>query len=34
MKMTVLYAGQSSPHAGWAAIDELALILARVFNAE
>jgi hypothetical protein len=34
MKMTVLYAGQSSPHAGWAAIDELALILARVFQAE
>ncbi len=34
MKMTVLYAGQSSPHAGWAAIDELALILARVFGAE
>jgi hypothetical protein len=34
MKMTVLYAGQSSPHAGWAAIDELALILARVFEAE
>lgn len=34
MKMTVLYAGQSSPHAGWAAIDELALILARVFKAE
>jgi len=31
MKMTVLYAGQGSPHAGWAAIDELALILARVF---
>lgn len=34
MKMTVLYAGLSSPHAGWAAIDELALILARVFDAE
>jgi Glycosyl transferases group 1 len=34
MKMTVLYAGESSPHAGWAAIDELALILARVFQAE
>ncbi len=34
MKMTVLYAGQGSPHAGWAAIDELALILARVFQAE
>ena len=34
MKMTVLYAGQSSPHAGWAPIDELALILARVFQAE
>ena len=34
MKMTVLYAGQSAPHAGWAAIDELALILARVFQAQ
>jgi hypothetical protein len=34
MKMTVLYAGQASPHAGWVAIDELALILARVFQAE
>lgn len=34
MKMTVLYAGQRTPHAGWAAIDELALILARVFRAE
>jgi hypothetical protein len=34
MKMTVLYAGQSSPHAGWAAIDELALIMARIFRAE
>jgi hypothetical protein len=34
MKMTVLYAGASSPHAGWVAIDELALILARVFEAE
>jgi Glycosyl transferases group 1 len=34
MKMTVLYAGLRSPHAGWAAIDELALILARVFQAE
>ena len=34
MKMTILYAGQSSPHAGWAAIDELALIMARVFAAE
>ena len=33
MKMTVLYAGLRSPHAGWAAIDELALILARVFQA-
>jgi hypothetical protein len=32
--MTVLYAGLSSPHAGWAAIDELALILARVFQAQ
>jgi Glycosyl transferases group 1 len=34
MKMTVMYAGLSSPHAGWAAIDELALIMARVFRAE
>jgi hypothetical protein len=34
MKMTVLCAGLRSPHAGWAAIDELALILARVFQAE
>jgi hypothetical protein len=34
MKMTVLYAGLSSPHAGWAAIDELALLLARTFQAE
>ena len=34
MKMTVLYAGLRSPHAGWAAIDELALILGRVFQAE
>ena len=34
MKMTVLFAGMSAPHAGWTAIDELALILQRVFNAE
>ncbi len=34
MKMKVMYAGMSSPHAGWAAIDELALILGRLFNAE
>lgn len=34
MKMTVLCAGLSTPHAGWTAIDELALILARCFNAE
>ena len=34
MKMTVLCAGLGSPHAGWAAIDELALILARCFGAE
>jgi hypothetical protein len=34
MKMTVLNAGLGSPHAGWAAIDELALILTRVFDAE
>lgn len=34
MKMTVMCAGLASPHAGWAAIDELALIMARVFDAE
>ena len=34
MKMTVLCAGLSAPHAGWAAIDELAFILARCFDAE
>lgn len=34
MKMTILCAGLSTPHAGWAAIDELALMLARYFDAE
>jgi len=34
MKMTVLCAGLGSLHAGWAAIDELALILSRCFQAE
>jgi hypothetical protein len=34
MKMNVLSAGLGSPHAGWAAIDELAIILARCFAAE
>lgn len=34
MKMSVLCAGIIAPHAGWAAIDELALILHRVFHAE
>ena len=32
--MTVLCAGLAAPHAGWAAIDELALLLARYFEAE
>lgn len=34
MKMTVLCAGLSAPHAGWVAIDELAFILATCFDAE
>ena len=34
MKTTVLYAGLASPHAGWVAIDELAELLARYFQAE
>ena len=33
MKMTVLCAGLSAPHAGWVAIDELAFILATCFDA-
>ena len=33
MKMTVLCAGLSAPHAGWAAIDELAQLTARYFDA-
>ena len=34
MKMTVLCAGLSAPHAGWVAIDELAQLMARCFGAE
>ena len=34
MKLTVLCAGLRQPHAGWAAIDELAQLLARYFGAE
>ena len=33
MKMTVLCAGLAAPHAGWAAIDELAQLTARLFDA-
>ncbi len=34
MKVTVLYAGLSTPHAGWVAIDELAELLSFYFDAE
>ena len=34
MKISVLYAGLASPHAGWVAIDELAELLAHYFDAE
>ena len=34
MKVTILYAGLASPHAGWVAIDELAVLLGRYFQAE
>lgn len=34
MKMSVLCSGISSPHAGWVAIDELAHLIARYFDAE
>ncbi len=34
MKISVLYAGLASPHAGWVAIDELAELLAHYFEAE
>ncbi len=34
MKISVLYAGLASPHAGWVAIDELAELLAHYFQAE
>ena len=34
MKTTILYAGLSSPHVGWVAIDELAELLAKYFQAE
>jgi len=34
MKISVLYAGLASPHAGWVAIDELAELLVHYFQAE
>jgi hypothetical protein len=34
MKISVLYAGLASPHAGWVAIDELAELFIHYFNAE
>ena len=34
MKISVLYAGLASPHAGWVAIDELAELLVHYFDAE
>jgi hypothetical protein len=34
MKISVLYAGLASPHAGWVAIDELAELIAHYFEAE
>jgi hypothetical protein len=34
MKVSVMCAGHASPHAGWVAIDELADLLARYFDAE
>ena len=34
MKVSVLYAGLASPHAGWVAIDELAELLLHSFDAE
>ena len=34
MKVSVLYAGLSTPHAGWVAIDELAELLCFYFDAE
>jgi hypothetical protein len=34
MKVTVLYAGLASPHAGWVAIDELAELFTHYFSAE
>lgn len=34
VKFSIMCAGLGAPHAGWAAIDELARILARCFNAE
>ena len=34
MKISVLYAGLTTPHAGWVAIDELAELLAKYFKAE
>ncbi len=34
MKISLLYAGRATPHAGWVAIDELAELLAHYFQAE
>ncbi len=34
MKISILYAGAASPHAGWVAIDELAKLLIHYFQAE
>jgi hypothetical protein len=34
MKITVLYAGLAEPHAGWAAVDELAELIGAYFHAE
>ena len=34
MKLSVLCAGMAEPHAGWAAIDELAELLVHYFDAE
>jgi len=34
MKVSVLHAGIAEPHAGWAAVDELGIIFANLFDAE
>lgn len=34
MKLSILYAGLARPHAGWLAIDELAILLADYYSAE